>query len=863
MSWFAVARNVISRWGTPARFAVRHVVAAAFPGGSMVGELLDRLLACAQQTAQDQQQAEAQARTIASDDELRRVAEVLGEVNGRLSNLMEQITHLDGLPQVAERLIRVTLATDETVRTGFANLAGIVGRFDRVEEQGREILRRIGYGNDVQETILELLHRQSAVVDFVEELRAAGVQPRQLGEMLLRFNDCLALARAGRAQEALPDLRAIEAERPESAAVQVALAAGASLANDLRSAERALTKAVKLRPSDSRLVALSRRVTQASVALETPAHNQGGSKGPALGDLLEGWKLTQILGQGGWGQVFRAERDGHLRALKVLHPELSREPGFEDTFKREILTLHSLGRQPHLVQFDTFGYARPHGYLYFLMELIEGESLQTRLQRSGPLPIEEAVPLFRHLAGEGGLASAHARGVVHRDIKPANILLRAKNSCPVLVDFGLALAGARGLSTINRVTGYTAMFAAPEQLRGKPADARSDIYSLVGSLYYALTLQEPEEFDPSRLPKRLEALAAVFMRALDRRPDNRPPDAAALSEMLSVAEAGAPVDRSVPKSDALSRAAVFPTPATAAPPENWTCRHDCGPTHAVAFSSDGTRVAAAGKSQTLCLWSVGRCSADRGLEGHTDSILSVAFLGDDGQQVLSAGADNTICLWGPESDQPRLVLDGHHSPIHSLSVAPHQRRLAAGDADGIVCLWNLDDGKLIARCEGNGVVYSVAFSPDGTRLLSGDKNGTIRLWDGKSGQLLKTVVKGEGTRSAAIYSVAWSPKDRLVLSGSHDRIVRLWDLNRGKQQRQLKGHGAAVRCVAFSPDGRLIASAGGDKTVRLWEAASGRLLKSFADHRAAVRSIAFSPDGLWLLSGSLDGTVRLRKHSFG
>ncbi len=348
MSWFTAARDVISRWGTPARFAVRHVVAAAFPGGSIAADLLDGLLECAQQTAKDQQEAEAHASTLASDEELRRVGEVLGELSGRLSNLMEQVTHMEGLPDAADRLIRVALATDESVRAGFANLAGIVGRFDRIEEQGREILRGIGYGNDLQETILTLLNRQTVVVDFVEELRASGVQPRQLGELLVTFNGCVAQARAGRAAEALPNLRTIEGERPQSAAVQATLAVSASLSNDLRGAERALTKAAKLRPTDAKLGELSRRVTQASSALETPAQTTASTKGPCLGDVLGGWTLTQILGQGGWGQVFRAERGGHLRALKVLHPELSREPGFEENFTREILTLHSLGRQPHL-----------------------------------------------------------------------------------------------------------------------------------------------------------------------------------------------------------------------------------------------------------------------------------------------------------------------------------------------------------------------------------------------------------------------------------------------------------------------------------------------------------------------------------
>ena len=155
------------------------------------------------------------------------------------------------------------------------------------------------------------------------------------------------------------------------------------------------------------------------------------------------------------------------------------------------------------------------------------------MQRRGPLSVDEAVQLFGQLAGEGGLASAHAKGVVHRDIKPANILLRSKDSTPVLADFGLALAGSRGLSTINEVAGYTAMFAAPEQLRGKPADARSDVYSLAGTLFYSLTLLEPEEFDVSRLQKDFAPLRDLLVVSLDRRPDNRPKDSAALAAAIA------------------------------------------------------------------------------------------------------------------------------------------------------------------------------------------------------------------------------------------------------------------------------------------------------------------------------------------
>ncbi len=530
-SWYLSARSVISRWGAPARFGVKHIIANAFPGGNVAGELIDRVLECVHQTAKDQEENEANTRNLASEEELQRVGEVLDEVNGKLSKLMDQITFMDGLPDAANQVIRFALATDDAVREGFANLEGIVGRFERIEEQGREILSKIGYGIDLQSTILELVTKQSVVVDFVNELRAGGVQPRQLGDSLAKFSHCLAQSRVGHAKEALPQLRSIEFDQPTSVAVQVVLAASSSLVNDLHSADRALTKAAKLRPADARLSDLSRGVTEACSTIETDQIETPTQSSPNLGDELDGWKLTQILGQGGWGQVFRAERDTHVRALKVLRPELSKELGFENTIKREILTLNKLGRQPYIVEFDDFGYARPYGNLYYLMELIEGESLQTRLRRSGPLSVADAVKLFGLLAGEGGLASAHAQGIVHRDIKPANILLRALDNSPVLVDFSLDKA-------------ITKTFAAPEQLRGKPADTRSDVYSLAASLLFATiqqdeaaqifatTRQEPFEFDSSKIPNKLEPIRELLSKSLHPKPEHRPKDSAAFFQLL-------------------------------------------------------------------------------------------------------------------------------------------------------------------------------------------------------------------------------------------------------------------------------------------------------------------------------------------
>src|SRR5207237_10079914 len=124
--------------------------------------------------------------------------------------------------------------------------------------------------------------------------------------------------------------------------------------------------------------------------------------------------------------------------------------------KREIITLAKLGKHPHLVEIDSFGYAIDHGCWYFVMEWVEGVTLDQRLIRHGALDWPAARELFLQLAA--GLAAASRRGIIHPDIKPANIMLRPDGRA-VLVDFGLALETDGSLTRTGRSAGYTALFA--------------------------------------------------------------------------------------------------------------------------------------------------------------------------------------------------------------------------------------------------------------------------------------------------------------------------------------------------------------------------------------------------------------------
>ena len=157
---------------------------------------------------------------------------------------------------------------------------------------------------------------------------------------------------------------------------------------------------------------LQRRVTEVSRGATPADKPRGTAAPPKVGAVLDGWRLEQLLGRGGWGQVFYVRRGERGTGLKVMHPELSRDPLFVERFTAEILTLASLrgdedrGRRGNecVVKIHNFGYARDADCWYFLMEYIKGVSLEQYLMKNGALSAKQALPLFTRLAD--GLALA-------------------------------------------------------------------------------------------------------------------------------------------------------------------------------------------------------------------------------------------------------------------------------------------------------------------------------------------------------------------------------------------------------------------------------------------------------------------------
>ena len=275
-----------------------------------------------------------------------------------------------------------------------------------------------------------------------------------------------------------------------------------------------------------------------------------------LRDALAGaYTLDRELGQGGMATVYLAQDCRHERpvALKVLNREKSAALGAE-RFEREIKLLARL-RHPFVLPLHDSGEAA--GELYFVMPYIDGESLRTRLQREGPLSLDDTVKIVRQVAD--ALDYAHGEGVVHRDVKPGNILL-SRHGHALLADFGIARGAlltpdAPGtLTQVGSAVG-TAAYMSPEQALGEEGiDGRTDVYSLgcvvyemlagrppfVGATALSLVAQHVGTKAPDLASLRNDlpdSAASAVARALEKDPRARFPTATAFAEALLTADA--------------------------------------------------------------------------------------------------------------------------------------------------------------------------------------------------------------------------------------------------------------------------------------------------------------------------------------
>jgi serine/threonine-protein kinase len=259
--------------------------------------------------------------------------------------------------------------------------------------------------------------------------------------------------------------------------------------------------------------------------------------------LADRYRIIGLLGRGGMGEVYRADdlKLGQPVALKFLPRALAEDPVRRERFFAEVRITRQLSH-PNICR--VYDIAEVNGQHFLSMEFIDGEDLASLLQRIGYLANEKALEITRQLVA--GLAAAHERGVLHRDLKPANVMLDGRGHVRI-TDFGLAVAAADEVQA-SEMSG-TPAYMAPEQLAGKGATVRSDIYALGLVLYELYTgkrafsaptlaeLREQKESMTPTAPSELRPgidpmVERVIARCLERDPRQRPASAAQLAGSL-------------------------------------------------------------------------------------------------------------------------------------------------------------------------------------------------------------------------------------------------------------------------------------------------------------------------------------------
>jgi eukaryotic-like serine/threonine-protein kinase len=267
-----------------------------------------------------------------------------------------------------------------------------------------------------------------------------------------------------------------------------------------------------------------------------------------LGRLVSGrYRLIAPLGEGGMATIWRAvdEQLDREVAVKVLRPQFSADPGFAARFKQEARAAGGLSH-PNIVGVYDYGTDGPDGEQYIVMELVDGRDLSAVLRDRGSLSLDDSVRIA--IAVASALEVAHRKGIVHRDVKPGNILITDAGDVKV-TDFGIARAVSEASMTVTGTTLGSVHYFSPEQARGDEVTGASDVYALGIVLYEMLTGRRPFEADSAAAValKRLSedaptptavgrpqppGLEAIVMRALERGPAARFPDAGAMAEAL-------------------------------------------------------------------------------------------------------------------------------------------------------------------------------------------------------------------------------------------------------------------------------------------------------------------------------------------
>ena len=634
-----------------------------------------------------------------------------------------------------------------------------------------------------------------------------------------------------------------------------------------------------------------------------------------LGCRVGPFHLIRLIGQGGMGAVYLAERDNAQFSQRVAIKMLSYGIGSPEAtarFRDERQILAAL-EHPNIVRLLDGG-STEDGLPYLVMEYIDGASVTLHAQQH-QLSVRARVALIRQVCA--ALQYAHQNLVVHRDIKPSNILVDAGGS-PKVLDFGIAKLLAPIASLERRAktrTGFpmfTPEYASPEQARGGAVSTVTDVYSVGAVLYELVTDRPPHratdsaletlrmicEVDPPRpsaagpSARRRELagdLDNIILKALQKDPARRYASMDQLADDLGRWLDGLPVTART--STFLYRASKF-------------VRRNKGLVIAVAVVT-GLQLRAAHDTRAARALAEARLTAgyvEQGRQALLDSKHSeaAAYLSAAWQRGGRSPAVAFMLARAVETLRPeRLRLAAHDGTVWWAEYAPDGRQIATAD-DRSARLWDAKTGALRFTLRHDDMVASVAFSADGQRLVTASYDGSVGVWDAATGgRLMALTGRSEDGRIRYRKAVFVPARDLIAAVHSNGALVDVWNARSGDRVITLENAGARGPDVdiAGSPDGRWLAVAGQGPHVQIWDTsdwthvvglaapdvasiafdparpriatvsragvaaiwdvADGHRRVALQDAGEPMDHVAYSPDGVWIANASRDGIVRV------
>ena len=434
----------------------------------------------------------------------------------------------------------------------------------------------------------------------------------------------------------------------------------------------------------------------------------------ACGEVLGGrYRLDSCIGRGGMAIVYQGIDQTLDRpvAVKMMLPQYAEDDQFKERFYLEAKSAAQL-QSPNIVSVYDWGFDKPTGSYYIVMELLDGMTLKEAIQEHAPLSCQTTAEIAMQICD--GLQDAHDHGIIHRDIKPQNIML-LRNKLAKIMDFGIARPSDVHITTGSNVLG-TAQYISPEQTRGMEVTAASDIYSLGVVMYECVTGHVPFDGDT---PAVDQVMNRIILKCMEKSPEGRFASASELKDTLAAYVAGQSPDVS------LTQTVMPPLPADGAKKSGAkeltkSDRHRktiigiaiavmvavIGVTTAIVWSNAETaREAAAANANMTSVpnvvgmsfnkakraiddagLSVGKVKKEYSDDVSKGDVISQSVTPDDGRQRLGKSIDLVVSK-GPEPPQTAVVPSVTGQPVDAAKATLEQLgfkvSIAYGNSDTI------------------------------------------------------------------------------------------------------------------------------------------------------------------------------------